>query len=915
MVTWISHLQDGNSWGIYGQRYNANGTPFGEEFKVNSYTDNSQGNPSVAGLNDGGFVVTWHSKGQDGSEHGIYGQRYNASGVKVGSEFQINTATDDKQKFSSVTGLNDGSFVVTWESNLQDGSGYGAYGQQYDAEGEEVGSEFQVNTYTDDHQGMPSVTALNDGGFVVTWHSKGQDGSEHGIYGQIFVQLPTLSIETASNLTEPDTDGEFKLALSQAFPIDITVPYTVSGTADDGDDYNALSGSVVIPAGETDVTIPVSVIDDRIDEETETITLELQESPTKYKLLPETEDRQQTIEIIDNDTAGIILDQISGTTTEAGGQTNFEFNLDSRPLYEVTIDFSHNSDEGTLSTESLTFTPENWNTAQTLTVTGQDDLYIDGDQIYTITSTVTSSDTKYDGITIPALEITNQDYQGDADIPSLSFAEATNLEEPDLNGNFKLTLSNAFPIDMTVPYTVSGTAKEGADYNALSGSVVIPSGDTEVTIPVEVKDDSISEATETITLELQESELYKLLPLSEDRQQTIEIIDNDLAGITVDTTSGTTTEAGGETTFEYKLNSKPLSDVTINFNHSSEEGTLSTSALTFTPDNWNTEQTLTVMGEDDFYIDGDQIYAITTNVTSSDAKYHELASDNLEITNTNDDEASIIVKSEDTITSEDGSDWGRIGLKLGAIPTDEVTIDLLGLDETEGLALVDSEELSEEYGYLRPVSALNFDSSNWNEWQYVQIQGVDDRIDDDDQTYTLTFDATGSADTNYQALTEAELLAVEVKVDITNENDDTAGITVTGLPEETVEGEEYEFTVHLDTEPTSEVELVLTSSDVTEGVVKPGTLTFTPENFETPQTLLAAGVDEEETDAPQKYQVSITTVTEDEKYASWEQENGMRSVDGEFTLWLRDMITGVIEEGGWQEKIERHENQLRENDM
>ena len=194
-----------------------------------------------------------------------------------------------------------------------------------------------------------------------------------------------------------------------------------------------------------------------------------------------------------------------------------------------------------------------------------------------------------------------------------------------------------------------------------------------------------------------------------------------------------------------------------------------------------------------------------------------------------------MVESEDLTSSEDGSDRARIGLKLGAIPTDEVTIEVLLQDETEGLALVESEEFSDEYGYHRPRSVLNFDSSNWNAWQYVQIQGVDDQIDDDDQTYTLTFDASGSADSNYQVLTEAALLREEVKVEITNGDDDTAGISVIGLPEETEEGEEYTFEVSLDSEPTSEVEVVLTSNDMTEGVVNPGNLSYTPENYSTPQ--------------------------------------------------------------------------------
>ncbi len=172
VLTWHSNLQDGNSWGIYGQRYNANGTTNGEEFRVNTYTDNSQGEPSVTGLNDGGFVVTWHSEDQDGSGYGIYGQRYNASGTKEGGEFQVNTHTVNWQIRPSVAELNDGGFVVTWHSYLQDGSRYGIYGQRYNASGSKVGSEFQVNTETNDYQEYSSVTGLNDGGFVVTWHSR-----------------------------------------------------------------------------------------------------------------------------------------------------------------------------------------------------------------------------------------------------------------------------------------------------------------------------------------------------------------------------------------------------------------------------------------------------------------------------------------------------------------------------------------------------------------------------------------------------------------------------------------------------------------------------------------------------------------------------------------------------------------------
>ncbi|MCB1658232.1 MAG: hypothetical protein KDI39_08405 [Pseudomonadales bacterium] len=185
IVAWASKDQDGSDYGIYGQRYNSSGVVVGNEFQINTYTIGSQSSPDVAALNDGGFIVTWTSDGQDGSLYGVYGQRYNSSGGVVGDEFQINTYTAGHQWSSDVASLSDGGFVVTWMSYAQDGSSYGVYGQRYNSNGDVVGSEFQINTYTEGLQYVPKVTGLNDGGFVAVWWSMGQDGSQGGgVYGQ-----------------------------------------------------------------------------------------------------------------------------------------------------------------------------------------------------------------------------------------------------------------------------------------------------------------------------------------------------------------------------------------------------------------------------------------------------------------------------------------------------------------------------------------------------------------------------------------------------------------------------------------------------------------------------------------------------------------------------------------------------------
>ncbi len=195
VVTWVSDgFSDGqddqedieSGEGVYGQIFNPKGKKIGDEFKVNTYTENDQRNPKITALADGGFVITWQSEGQDDSGEGVYGQIFNPQGDTVNEEFPVNIYTENNQRNQQVTALADGSFVVTWQSDEQDGSGDGIYAQIFNPQGETVGEEFQVNNYTEDDQRNPKITALADGGFVITWQSDDQDDSGEGIYAQIF---------------------------------------------------------------------------------------------------------------------------------------------------------------------------------------------------------------------------------------------------------------------------------------------------------------------------------------------------------------------------------------------------------------------------------------------------------------------------------------------------------------------------------------------------------------------------------------------------------------------------------------------------------------------------------------------------------------------------------------------------------
>ena len=139
VVTWRDDSgQGGSSYEVRAQVFDQNSDPIGISFSVNTYKSDSQYQTDVAALEDGGFVVTWLSQGQDGSGHGVYGQRYNANGQVVDGEFRVNTYTSSNQYEPSVAGLEEGGFVITWrdDSGHDGGSSSDIRGQLYDDDGD-----------------------------------------------------------------------------------------------------------------------------------------------------------------------------------------------------------------------------------------------------------------------------------------------------------------------------------------------------------------------------------------------------------------------------------------------------------------------------------------------------------------------------------------------------------------------------------------------------------------------------------------------------------------------------------------------------------------------------------------------------------------------------------------------------------
>lgn len=183
VVVWESGAdQDGDGYGVFGRSFGNNGVPLSGEVQVNTFTAGNQGAVSIAALSDSGFLVVWQSNEQDGSGRGIFGQLYDREGMPSGEEFQVNTQTALDQRYPDVAAASS-RYLVVWRSE-QDGSETGIFAQLYDDTAAPIGTELQVNTYTTGRQENPTVSPDGDRGFVVLWSSEDQDGSDEGVFGQ-----------------------------------------------------------------------------------------------------------------------------------------------------------------------------------------------------------------------------------------------------------------------------------------------------------------------------------------------------------------------------------------------------------------------------------------------------------------------------------------------------------------------------------------------------------------------------------------------------------------------------------------------------------------------------------------------------------------------------------------------------------
>lgn len=547
---------------------------------------------------------------------------------------------------------------------------------------------------------------------------------------------------------------------------------------------------------------------------------------------------------LDSDAARIIVTPVSGlVTTEAGGTTQFNVILDSRPTATVTIAISSsNTAEGTVSPASLTFTPDNWNQAQTVTITGVDDRHVDGDKPYTIiTAAAVSSDANYNGINPADVSVINRD----SDTAGISVSPLSLIVTTEVGGTADITVVLESPPTSEVTIPVSST--NSAEGTVSVTSVVFTSSNWNIPKKITVRgvDDGIADGSQSylIVLGAAESSDAKYSGLDADDVPVLNI-DNDRAAFVVSHNDPlTTTENGGSVELRVVLASQPQSAVTIPVTSSNtDEGTVSPDALTFTPDDWNVPQFVSVTGVHDDVDDGDVEYLVTFgSTTSGDSQYDHLPVQKFNITNINGDLAGVSTNIWDVLLTSEFGNAQAFDVQLTARPTATVTVSVRTSNSDEGVV---------------SPSSLTFTPDDWNIPQSVTVTGVNDFRADGDRPYKVIITVAAGMDDAFNNVSPLEF-------DALNQDDDPPGFSITASPEgiSTEAGQTATFNVVMNSQPTAPVTITLSSSNPAAGIVSPTTLVFTPEDWNQPQTVTVIGAPGDVIDSGSAYEIILSAAT------------------------------------------------------
>ena len=545
-------------------------------------------------------------------------------------------------------------------------------------------------------------------------------------------------------------------------------------------------------------------------------------------------------------------------------------------------------------------------------ITGQNDALQDGNIAYTLQITTNSTDGAFNALNPTDLNFTNVD----DDTVGITVSAGSNLLTSE-GGNFSefAVVLNSQPTNTVEICLTSTDTSEGIVDIANSDAVAVVGcgGDAQLTfttgnwnvaqtVRITGQNDALQDGNIAYTLQITTNSTDGAYHALNPTDLNFTNVDNDTVGITVSlNTALVTGEDASFSEFDLVLNSQPTDTVEVCLDSTDTgEGIVDIGAsdavavvscatdaqLTFTTGNWNVAQTARITGQDDALLDGPIPYTIQITTVSNDGAYNAINPPDLSYVNLDDETTTkgVSIIAGTALLTTEGLNYTDFTVVLDASPANPVHICLESSDTSEGVIdTANSDALAGAGPHCGggTQARLEFSNGNWSTPQSVRVVGVDDSVDDGNIAYTLDT-TTWSNDAAYSAIDPIDL-------NFTNLDDDTAGITVNAgtLLSTQEQGGYVDFTVVLDSLPSDTVEICVESDDTTEGAVDTGNsdaiagqgncpvgtqayLSFTTGNWNVPQTVRIAGVDDFVGDGDIAYTVLLDAWSNDGVYDAFD---------------------------------------------
>jgi len=564
-----------------------------------------------------------------------------------------------------------------------------------------------------------------------------------------------------------------------------------------------------------------------------------------------------TAKVTDNDIAGVTITESGGSmdVNEAGATSDtYTIVLNTPPAGNVTVAIISDG-QTTVSPSTLTFTPGNWNSAQTVTVTAVDDSAAEGAHTSTLSHFISSADSHYNGIAVRSVNV----HITDNDLAGVTITESGGSIDVNEAG----PTSDTYTIVLNTPPTANVTISITPDVSTTvsTGTVIFTTVNWNIpqTITVTAVDDDMAEGAHDSTIVHTASSTDPRYSGVTIRNVIAHVTDNDSVGVTIAETGGSTdVDEQGPTSDSYTLvlNTQPTGNVTITVNPDIQTDLGSGPGVaitrTFTTADWNVPQTVTVTAVDDAFPESVHTSTIIHTAASTDMNYSGVAIRNVTVHVTDNDAVGVTITESggSTHVNETGPTSDSYTIVLNTQPTALVTITVVPDGQTD---------LGSGAGVAR---TLTFTIADWNMPQTVTVTAVDDDQAEGYHASTIVHSAA-STDSNYNGLSIRS-----IPVGITD--NDTAGVTITesgGSSEVNEQGPTTDtYTVVLNTQPTSDVTVTITPDN--QATVSTSVLTFTTVNWATPQTVTVTAVDDDRAEGSHYSTISHSVASTDTNYNS-----------------------------------------------